>query len=177
MANILYWRTNCEAQLKAAVQEKNLIIDHECPSHDLSHALALLDDTGHNCIITTDYTQLGESLADVILTMRLFRQENMTVNVLFLDTGITLLSEEGRIVEQTLTTWGEYVYQQERQRRAASRKSYPLRSHGRPSVTVTPAQVREARKTLSLSQTARRFGIGLSTVKRLQKIANEPSIQ
>ena len=172
MANILYWRTNCAAELRATVQEKNLIVDGE--AHNLCDVMASMDDTDHNCIITASYTELGQSLADVLTMMRLFRQEN--INVLFLDTGITLLSEQGGSLEKTLMTWCSYVVQQERQRRAASRKQYPLRSGGRPSVAVTPEQVREARKTLSISQTARRLGIGVSSVKRLQKMANEPSL-
>ena len=176
MANILYWRTNCEAQLRAAVRVKQIAIDHECCSDHISEVFGLLDGTDHDCIITTDYTQLGESLADVLTMMSLFRHENMNVDVLFLDTGITLLSEQGRLVEQTLMTWCSYVVQQERQRRAASRRAYPLRSRGRPSVKATPEQVLEARKTLSISQAARRLGIGVSSVKRLQKIANEQSI-
>ena len=175
MANILYWRTDCEAQLRAAVRVKRITIDHEC-SHDLYQAICLLDGTDHDCIVTTNYTELGASLADVLTMMSLFRQENMNVDVLFLDTGITLLSAQGRIVERTLMTWCDHVVQQERQRRAASRRDYPLRSQGRPPVKATPEQVREARKTLSISQTARRFGIGVSTVKRLQKLASEPSL-
>ena len=172
MANILYWRTNCAAELRATVQKTNLTVDNE--AHNLCDVMASMDDTDHNCIITASYTELGESLADVLTMMSLFRQED--INVLFLDTGISLLSAEGESLENTLMTWCGHVVQQERQRRAASRRAYPLRSRGRPPVTVTPAQVRDARKTLSISQTARRLGIGVSSVKRLQKMANEPSL-
>ena len=172
MANILYWRTNCEAELRATVQKKKLTVDGE--AHNISDAMALMDDTDHNCIITASYTELGESLADVLTMMSLFRKEN--INVLFLDTGISLLSAEGETLENALMTWCGHVVQQERQLRAASRRAYPLRSRGRPPVTVTPTQVREARKRLSISQTARWFGIGESTVKKLQRLANEQSL-
>ena len=120
-------------------------------------------------LVVLKLDRLGRDMIDVMATLALLTERG--VHVISLDLGnIDLSSPAGKLQVQVMAAVAEFERNRirERTREGLERAKKEGKALGRPTVDVTPEAVIEARQTLSLTETARHFGIGVSSVKRLQ---------
>ena len=120
-------------------------------------------------LVVLKLDRLGRDMIDVMATLALLTERG--VRVISLDLGnIDLSSPAGKLQVQVMAAVAEFERNRirERTREGLERAKKEGKALGRPPVDVTPDAVVEARQTLSLAETAKHFGIGVSSVKRLQ---------
>ena len=119
-------------------------------------------------LITVDIDRLGRDAIDVQQTIAALK--NKGVNIIISRMGIDLASDAGELLVTIMSKVAEMERKKmlERQRAGIARAKAEGKYKGSKK-SVEPALIREARKTLSIADTADKFGISPATVKRLQK--------
>ena len=121
-------------------------------------------------LVTVDIDRLGRDAIDVQQTIANLKAKG--VNIIITRLGVDLNSDAGELLVTIMSKVAEMERKKmlERQKAGIERAKIEGKYNGRPK-SVEPDLIREARKTLSISDTAEKFGISPATVKRLQKAA------
>ena len=119
-------------------------------------------------LITVDIDRLGLDAIDVQQTIAELKARN--VNIIITRLGIDLNSDAGELLVTIMSKIAEMERKKmlERQKAGIARAKAEGKYKGSKK-SVAPDEIREARKTLSIADTAQAFGISPATVKRLQK--------
>lgn len=119
-------------------------------------------------LVTVDIDRLGRDAIDVQQTIADLKAKG--VNVIITRFGVDLNSDAGELLVTIMSKVSEMERKKmlERQRAGIDRAKAEGKYKGSQK-SVEPTLIREARKTLSIADTADKFGISPATVKRLQK--------
>ena len=119
-------------------------------------------------LITTAIDRLGRNSIDVQQTIAELKSRG--INIIITDLGIDLNSKAGNMFVGIMSAVAEMERETmlERQKAGIARAQAEGKYKGRPK-SLNPEDVRKARKTMSIADTAEYFGVSVATVKRLQK--------
>lgn len=123
-------------------------------------------------LVTVDIDRLGRDAIDVQQTIATLKDKG--VNVIITRLGVDLGSDAGELLVTIMAKVAEMERRKmlERQKAGIARAKAEGKYRGTQK-KACPDQIRKARETLSIAQTAQRFGISPATVKRLQKAKSE----
>lgn len=185
MATIAYYRVSTSDQSidnQRKELEATYNIDHEFCDEATSGTIRAADRSGFaemlafirkgDTLVTVDIDRLGRDAIDVQQTIAALKAKG--VNIIISRLGVDLNSDAGELLITIMSKVAEMERKKmlERQRAGIARAKADGKYKGSRK-SVDPAQIRAARETLSISETAEKFGISPATVKRLQKAEAE----
>ncbi|MGI9276240.1 MAG: recombinase family protein [Endozoicomonas sp.] len=123
-------------------------------------------------LVTVDIDRLGRDAIDVQQTIAELKEKG--VNTIITRLGVNLNSDAGELLVTIMAKVAEMERRKmlERQKAGIARAQSEGKFRGSKK-SADPDQIRKARETLSIAETAEQFGISPATVKRLQKAKSE----
>ncbi len=183
MATIAYYRISTADQTienQRRTLEGTYSIDHEFIDDGVSGTVKTGNREGFSSmmdyirkgdtLVTVAIDRLGRDAIDVQQTIATLKDRG--VNIIITEMNVDLSTPAGELLVTIMSKVAEMERDKmlERQRAGIERAKAEGKYNGRPQ-SVKPELIKEARKTLSIADTAEKFGISKATVKRLQKAA------
>lgn len=185
MATIAYYRVSDSDQTvenQRMELEKTYRIDKEFSDNGVSGTVKAAERAGFagmlrylregDTLVTVDIDRLGRDAIDVQQTIADLKQ--MGVNIIITRLGVDLNSDAGDLLVTIMAKIAEMERKKmlERQKAGIARAKNEGKYRGTKK-SACPDEIRKARETMSIADTAEHFGVSVATVKRLQKAKAE----